>query len=438
MAVSSNRPHRIVIVGGGAAGLELATALGLKTRKKPAIEITLVDAVPSHIWKPLLHEVAAGTIDTTEEIAYLVQAKVSHFNFRLGRMERLDRAQKKIFLAPTLNDAGEELIAGRWFHYDTLVITVGSVSNSFGIPGVERYCQFLDNTRQAFRFQKHLIETFMKIYSRDPVENQGLSIAIIGAGATGVELAAELHNVTQQFAIYGLDDRALRRAVEITIIEGAQNLLPALPKRLANTTAKQLGKLGIHLLLGRRVVEVTQNGVVLQGGEEVVADIKVWAAGIKGPDWLRNLDGLETNASNQLVVSESLQCTRDENIFAIGDCAACPWPGHETSVPPRAQAAHQQASLLARSLLNRIKGKPLRAYRYKDYGSLVSLGRYSTVGNLMGNLLGSISIGGFIARMFYLSLYKMHQVSIHGYLKTAMLTLASALRKTATTKIKLH
>ncbi len=438
MASLSPDPHRIVIVGGGAAGLELVSALGEKTRKDPAVEVTLVDSSPTHIWKPLLHEVAAGTIDAAEELAYLAQARSSDFNFRLGRMERLDRQAKKIFLAPTLNDAGEELIARRSFDYDSLVIAVGSVSNSFGIPGVERYCQFLDNASQAFRFQKNLVETFMRVYSRDPAENAGLSIAIIGAGATGVELAAELHNVTRQLAIYGLDDHAARRAVAITIIEGAPRLLPALPERLANTTAKQLHALGIHLMLGFRVVEVTQTGVILEGGEQIAADIKVWAAGIKGPDWLSKLDGLETNLSNQLVVNQNLQITRDETIFAIGDCAACPWPGHDSTVPPRAQAAHQQASLLCKSLLDRIKGKPLRPYSYKDYGSLVSLGRYSTVGNLMGNLLGSVSIGGFIARIFYLSLYKMHQVSVHGYYKTAMLTLASRLRKTATTHIKLH
>ncbi|MGR9108194.1 MAG: NAD(P)/FAD-dependent oxidoreductase [Gammaproteobacteria bacterium] len=438
MASLSTTPHKILIVGGGAAGLELASALGEKARKNPSIEVTLVDASPTHIWKPLLHEVAAGTIDTAEELAYLVQARVSHFSFRLGRMERLDRQAKQIFLAPTLNDAGEELIAGRTFHYDTLVIAVGSVSNSFRIPGVESHCQFLDNAAQAFRFQKQLVETFMRVYSRESSDNAGLSIAIIGAGATGVELAAELHNVTQQLAIYGLDDHETRRAVDITIVEAAQRLLPALPDRLSNTTARQLAELGIHLLLGRRVVEVRENTVVIEGGEEIRADLIVWAAGIKGPDWLANLDGLETNWANQLVVKPSLQTTRDENIFAIGDCAACPWPGHEETVPPRAQAAHQQASLVCKSILNRIQGKSLESYRYRDYGSLVSLGKYSTVGNLMGNLLGSVSIGGFIARMFYLSLYKMHQVSIHGYLKTAMLTLASQLRKTATTHIKLH
>ncbi len=430
--------HKIVIVGGGAAGLELASALGKKARKDASIEVTLVDASPTHIWKPLLHEVAAGTLDTTEELEYLSQARWRYFNFRLGTMERLDREKKETVLSPTLNDEGEELIPRRSFSYDTLVIAVGSVSNSFAIQGVEKHCQFLDNARQAFRFQKHLVQTFMRIYSRRPSRGKGMSIAIIGAGATGVELAAELHNVTQQLAIYGLDEHQTGEAVKISLIEAADRLLPALPDRLSGATARQLGELGIELILGRRVVEVTETGVMIEGGEKVTADIKVWAAGIKGPDWLCNLDGLEINSAQQLMVAETLQTTRDENIFAIGDCAACAWVGHEGNVPPRAQAAHQQATLLSKSLVDRVKGKALMPYRYKDYGSLVSLGKYSTVGNLMGNLMGSVSVGGFIARVFYLSLYKMHQIKVHGYFKTAMLTLATRLRKTATSHIKLH
>ena len=427
-------PHKIVIVGGGAAGLELASALGRRARKDASIEITLVDASPTHIWKPLLHEVAAGTLDTTEELEYLSQARWRYFNFRLGTMECLDREKKEIVLSPTLNEEGEELISRRSFSYDTLVIAVGSVSNSFGIPGVEKHCQFLDNARQAFKFQKHLIQTFMRIYSRRPSNGKGMSIAIIGAGATGVELAAELHNVTRQFAIHGLDENKTGEAVKISLIEAADRLLPALPDRLSGATARQLGELGIQLMLGRRVVEVTESGVMIEGGEKVPADIKVWAAGIKGPDWLCSLDGLQINLVQQPMVEETLQTTREENIFAIGDCAACAWAGHEGNVPPRAQAAHQQAILLSKSLVDRVKGKALKSYRYKDYGSLVSLGEYSTVGNLMG----SVSVGGFIARVFYLSLYKMHQIEVHGYFKTAMLTLATRLRKTATSHIKLH
>lgn len=435
MTDKSIEKHKIVIVGGGAAGLELATSLGRKLGKKGLAEITLIDAASTHIWKPLLHEVAAGTLDESEQVEYLAQGYRNHFRFRLGKMEGLNRAKKEVYVSPTLNDSGEELIPGRTFSYDTLVMSIGSVSNTFNIKGVAEHCLFLDTTSQAFKFQKQLFESYMKSYvGKDTANVKPLSIAIVGAGATGVELSAQLHEVTNVLAMYGLKEPS---NVKLTIIEAATQLLPALPTKLANATHQQLLNLGVDLKMGRRVIEVTKEGITTHDGEMIAADIKVWAAGIKAPDWLKNLDGLETNHINQLVVDETLK-TSDDAIFAMGDCAACHWQGHEGNVPPRAQAAHQQASTLCKSIINRLKGGSLVKYVYHDYGSLVSLGKYTTVGNLMGNLMGTVSIGGFIAKVVYLSLYKMHQVAIHGYFRTAMLTLSNAFRRSVYAKIKMH
>jgi len=435
MTDKNNEKHKIVIVGGGAAGLELATSLGKKLGKKGLAEVMLLDASPTHIWKPLLHEVAAGTLDESEQIEYLAQAHRNHFRFRLGKMEGLNRQKKEVYVSPTLSDSGEELIPRRTFSYDTLVMSVGSISNTFNIKGVAEHCLFLDTTAQAFKFQKQLVESYIKSHAgKNNADDKTLSIVIIGAGATGVELSAQLHEVTDLLAVYGLDESS---DVKLTIIEAANQLLPALPVKLANATQQQLVKLGIDLKLGRRVIEVTKEGVHTHDGELVPADLKVWSAGIKAPDWMKDLDGLEVNRINQLVVDETLK-TSDDNIFAIGDCAACPWPGHDGNVPPRAQAAHQQASTLSKSIANRLHGGKLVKYVYLDYGSLVALGKYTTVGNLMGNLMGSVSIGGFIARVVYLSLYKMHQVAVHGYFRTAMLTLSNLFRRSAHAKIKMH
>ncbi|PPD47151.1 MAG: FAD-dependent oxidoreductase [Methylobacter sp.] len=435
MADNNNEKQKIVIVGGGAGGLELAISLGNKLANKGLAEVTLLDASSTHIWKPLLHEVAAGTLDEAEEIEYLAMAHRNHFRFRLGKMEGLNRQTKEIYVSPTVNDQGEVLIPKRTFSYDTLVISVGSVSNTFGIKGVDEHCMFLDTTSQAFKFQKQLVESYIKTHvGVDATRDKPLSIAIVGAGATGVELSAQLHEVTDLLAVFGLEGSS---KVKITIIEAATQLLPALPPRLAIATQQQLIKLGIDLKLGRRVTEVTKEGILTNGDEMLEADLKVWAAGIKAPDWLKELDGLETNHLNQLVVDNTLK-TSDDDIFALGDCAACAWTGHSENVPPRAQAAHQQASTLAKSIVNRLHGGKLVGYVYKDYGSLVSLGKYTTVGNLMGNLMGTVSVGGFIARVVYLSLYKMHQVAIHGYFRTAMLTLSNLFRRSAHAKIKMH
>ncbi|MDP3902661.1 MAG: FAD-dependent oxidoreductase, partial [Methylococcaceae bacterium] len=322
MADNNNEKQKIVIVGGGAGGLELAISLGNKLANKGLAEVTLLDASSTHIWKPLLHEVAAGTLDEAEEIEYLAMAHRNHFRFRLGKMEGLNRQAKEIFVSPTVNDQGEVLIPKRTFSYDTLVISVGSVSNTFGIKGVDEHCMFLDTTSQAFKFQKQLVESYIKTHvGVDATRDKPLSIAIVGAGATGVELSAQLHEVTDLLAVFGLEGSS---KVKITIIEAATQLLPALPPRLAIATQQQLIKLGIDLKLGRRVTEVTKEGILTNGDEMIEADLKVWAAGIKAPDWLKELDGLETNHLNQLVVDNTLK-TSDDDIFALGDCAACAW-----------------------------------------------------------------------------------------------------------------
>jgi NADH dehydrogenase len=188
------------------------------------------------------------------------------------------------------------------------------------------------------------------------------------------------------------------------------------------------------------VAEVLRDGVRLASGEIIPAELVVWAAGVKAPDFLKDLGGLESNRINQLVVLPTLQTTRDENIFAIGDCAACPWLGKEgAQVPPRAQSAHQQASHMVKQIENRLRDQALVPWRYRDFGSLVSLGEYSVVGNLMGGLGGrNLWIEGWFARMMYLSLYKMHELALHGFWKVTLDTAARVITRRTEPHVKLH
>ncbi len=435
---NNNNPHHIVIVGGGAGGLELATRLGKKLGKRNKAKITLLDLNRTHIWKPLLHEVAAGTFDSYEnQVEYMAQAKENYFEYRLGRMYKLDREQRIVYVAPTHNDSGEEIIPERQFHYDTLVMAVGSVSNDFGIEGVREHCMFLDTKQQAQSFQNRLLETYIKANTQEGEIQPGqLDVVIAGAGATGVELSAQLYKVSRLFTAYGLD-QINPAQIKIHIVEAADRILSGLPPALSAATHAELSKLNIDVITNERVVKVEKDKLLTHTGRVIPATIKVWAAGIKAPDFLRDID-LETNRMNQLVVTQTLQTSEDENIFALGDCAQCEWPEMSSYVPPRAQSAHQQASLLVKSITAKIAGKSLPVFKYKDYGSLVSLGKFSTVGNLMGNLTGSIMVEGFIARMVYLSLYKLHQLALFGFYRTMMLSIAHTLRSTVDPEIKLH
>jgi NADH dehydrogenase len=432
---------RIVVVGGGAGGLELATRLGKALGKKKRAEITLVDVSQIHLWKPLLHEVAAGTMDShDDELAYLAQARANHFRFVLGRMDGLDREHKQIKIASMTNAQGDEIVPARSYGYDILVISIGSLCNDFGIPGVVEHCQFLDSTEQAKHFQQHLLAAYLRAQAHGGFGGDGvLDIAIVGGGATGIELSAQLHQATQLFNAYGLDS-IKSSDIKLHLIEASNKLLPQLPARLSEATAQQLREIGVDLRLGEQVVEVTEDGLKTKSGQYIEAEIKVWAAGIKAPDFLRGIDGLETNRINQLVVKRTLQTTVDDDIYALGDCASCPWPekGPQATIPPRAQSAHQMANQVHENILRRLKGQAPKDYVYTDYGSLVSLGKFSTVGNLMGNLMGSVMIEGAIARLVYLSLYKMHQMALFGPFRVTLLIISNFFRSRLQPKIKLH
>jgi NADH dehydrogenase len=430
---------KIVVVGGGAGGLELVTRLGNSLGRKGAADITLIDGTRTHLWKPLLHEVAAGTLDShDDELDYLAQASGNHFRFVLGRMNGLDRERKEVRLAPMHNAQGEEVMPERGHPYDILVIAVGSICNDFGIPGVAGHCLFLDTTDQAEQFQNRLLEAYLHAHAMGgPKEEGQLDVAIVGGGATGIELSAQLHQATRLLNAYGLDN-VKPSDIRIHLIEASPSLLPGLPERLSKATLRQLESLGIEVLLSERVVEVTAAGMKTQSGRFIPAALKVWAAGVKAPDCLNGIDGLETNRLNQIVVRQTLQTTMDDDIYAIGDCAACPWPEKNSTVPPRAQSAHQMASLVLKNIRRKLEGKPQLDYRYRDYGSLVSLGKYSTVGNLMGNLLGTVMIEGLIARLVYLSLYKMHQWAIFGPVRVSLLMVSGFFRRRLRPKIKLH
>jgi NADH dehydrogenase len=441
MTGATGTPHRIVVVGGGAGGLELATRLGNTLGKSRRALITLVDKSRTHLWKPLLHQVAAGSMDLNDhELDYLYQARWHSFSFWLGRMDGLDRARKEIHLAPTLDESGKEVIPRRAIPYDTLVLSLGSTTNDFGTPGAAEHAISLDTPQQAALFHTRLLNACLRANAQtEPLQPGQLHITIIGAGATGVELAAELHNTIREFVSFGLDRIVPERDIKITIVEAAPKILPALSERLSKEVLKLLEKLRVEVLTGERVTEVTAHGVKTATGRDIPAELTVWAAGIKAPDFLRELDGLETNRINQLVVTDRLQTTRDPNIFAFGDCAACPWPEKNGWVPPRAQSAHQQASHLARMLPRHLLGQPLSPYRYRDFGSLISLGKFSTVGSLMGALTrGSLMIEGYFALLVYRSLYKMHEYALHGFTKVALDTLARILTRRTEPHVKLH
>jgi NADH dehydrogenase len=438
---NSSTPHRVVIVGGGAGGLELATKLGDKIGKKKRAQVTLVDCARTHLWKPLLHEVAAGSKDEdVHEVDFLVQAHWHGFSYRVGEMNGLDRGRRLVHVAPFRDEEGRQVTPQSYVAYDTLVIAVGSLTNDFGTPGVKKYAISLETPEQAELFHRRLVNACIRANAQsEPLRPEQLHIAIIGGGATGTELAAELHRTMRELVAYGLDRVNPERDIQLNLIEAADRILAALPERISKAATELLHGLGVRVWTSSPVAEVLATGVRLANGDVIPAELVVWAAGIKAPEFLKGLDGLETNRLNQLLVRPTLQTALDDNVFALGDCAECPWPGRDRPVPPRAQAAHQQASHLARQIPRRLQGEPLADFHYRDRGSLVSLGEHWAVGSLMGQLIGgNLFIEGLIARLMYNLLYKLHELALHGPVKVALDTLARLITRRTVPHVKLH
>ncbi len=435
---------RIVIVGGGAGGLELATYLGRRLGRKGKAEVTLIDRNQTHVWKPLLHEVASGSIDAEQDaVTYRAHGRRCGFNFELGNLCSVDPQTKTLHLAALHDEDGKPILPPRERNYDLLVLAIGSVSNDFHVPGIAEHCIFLDNLSQAERFQHRMVNGFIRLNQEvESGQNDArLRIAIVGGGATGVELAAELYKARQWFATYGLT-AITPEHLEVTLIEAGPRLLPALGDRIALGAHQELEKLGVRVRVATAITSASETGFQTGDGEEIPADLMVWAAGVKAPDFLRDIPGLETNRANQLVVRPTLQVKGDDSIFALGDCAGCPVigpDGQERWVPPRAQSAHQMASTVGKNIIALYRNKSLQEFKYEDFGSLVSLSQYSAFGRLMGGLARSgLDLEGRFARYAYISLYRMHQVALYGWIRAGLLMLSDRVGQIVKPHFKLH
>ena len=246
--------HRIVIVGGGAGGLPLATALGDKLGRAKRADITLVDRFETHMWKPLLHEVAAGRMDADVHGSdYLALGHWHRFRFKQGALSALDRARREITLDAVIDDDGREMLPARTVAYDTLIICVGSTTNDFGVAGVADYAISLDTPPEAERFHRRLLAACVRADGQAAQgKPSGVDIVIIGAGATGVELAAEIRQTTRAHAGYGLDKLDPAKDIHLTLLEAAPRILPQLGERIAEAATELLAKLDVQVRVSER------------------------------------------------------------------------------------------------------------------------------------------------------------------------------------------
>ncbi|MFT3803788.1 MAG: NAD(P)/FAD-dependent oxidoreductase [Burkholderiaceae bacterium] len=428
-------PHRILIAGGGVAGVEIASSLARHWRhRRGAPSVTLVDRDSAHVWKPMLHMIAAGTRDISQQqTPYLAQARDAGFAFQPGEICGLDRARRELRIAPMHADDGRLLIPERTLGYDTLIVAVGSQANDFRTPGAADHCFRIDSRLQAEAFNREIRLRILQCLAQD----EHLSIGIVGGGATGVELAAELVQLTEFAIAYGAQDLASR--ISVTLIESGVRLLAAFPEDISEATRQRLQGLGVTVKTGTAVKAVDETGFVLGDGGRLQASLKIWAAGVKGPQFLSSFGGLAVSAANQLLVEPNLRTTSDERIYAAGDCASLTLPGHDRPLPPTAQVAHQQARHLIRHLPRAIEHREsMPAFVYRDFGALVSLGDYDAYGSLgkFGFLKGA-TIHGRLAQLSHILLYRSHQARLHGLWGGSLLWLVDLLNSQVRAPIRL-
>lgn len=431
----SHTPVRIVIAGGGAAGLELATGLAHAQRRRGEsarpFSVTLVDKTPMHVWKPLLHEVASGTF-TDQGIDYFSHAYQHGYEFQLGALLGIDCARRVLSLSAAHGLDGSEIVPARELPYDVLVIAIGSRSADFGIPGVREHCHLLDDVASARRLSLDLFSCAARAQIGSA---ESVRVGIVGGGATGVELATEIHHVIGQLRTYGANSP--RDKLHITVVDGAKRLLSSGAEAVSQRALSALNERNVEVLLGERVQAVTADSLILQSGTQLKAHVKAWVSGITGHTFLSNVEGLSVDARSRVMIDASLHSVSAPGIFALGDCAIG-LDAAGQSVPPTAQAASQQAKMLAASLPDWLDGKPLRLFQYRDRGTLVSLGESQAVGsvNRRGGRAPAI-FAGASAKLLYTWLYRNHQATLLGWPRTVAIVIADALTRSGSPPIKI-
>lgn len=429
---SPRAAQEVVIVGGGAGGAELASSLGRRFGGGP-LNVTLVDLARNHLWKPRLHELAAGLIGAGEdETSYLALARANRFQYKLGALTALDAASKTITISAVDDSEGKPFLAERRIRYDTLVLAFGSQVNDFGIPGVAEHCHMLDSGEQALTFQIRVLEQSVRVTNG---QADRLRVGIVGAGATGVELAAELHHAIG--AMHRFGGLMTVEHLDITLVDRAPRVLSGSDPGLSEIAARTLKRLGINLRLDASVQEVTAGGLTLEDGTFIPCDLRVWASGVIGRPVAAHLAGLEVDRARRIVCDDHLRCKGVEDIYAIGDCAAVPAPPPQRSLPATAQVAHQQASYLARALRPGPRGDP-GPFRYRPRGSLVSFGTQPAAGEIPVMSGSRLILGGYLPKLFYVSLQFMHRAKLIGWGRALALVAADGLRRGLAPPVKLH
>ncbi|CAI3941069.1 FAD-containing subunit (Ndh) (PDB:5NA4) [Commensalibacter communis] len=406
---------KIVVLGGGIAGIEFLVRINKKIDHS-RYELCLIDKNEFHTWKPMLHTFAAGSASLQEQgMSFLIQAKRHNFTFQPGEVSSIDTEAKEITLAPYIDQYGDEILPKRCVSYDYLVIALGSKANDFNTKGVNEHAYTIDDVGYALEFHHDLKKYIMQ----STILHTKHHVVIVGAGATGIELAGEIAEMLQQASQY--TDHDFNKHIDLTVIQSGDRVLPGFQKNISKSVQKTMDDIGVKTLLSTRVTEVTKDHVVLDSGDTLPADQVVWTTGIKAIDVEGDIANTERSKNAQFVTDEQFRLLNHDDIFVIGDCSS----RQKNPLAPTAQVARQQAIYLSANFVKLInKDSNIPAFVYKDYGSLISVGRYGSFGTF-GH---STHVKGMLAYLAHTFLYRSHQINILGPFKGISAIFADILR----------
>jgi NADH dehydrogenase len=378
----------VVIVGAGFGGLRAAKALA-----GAPVDVVLIDRNNYHLFQPLLYQVAAAALPPSE-IAYPLRTilrRQRNLEFRVATVEGFDLVRRVI--ATSRGDVP----------YDTLILAAGAATQTFGLDGIERHAFDLKTLPDALRLRNHVLRCFEQAVStsREDARRALLTIAVVGGGPTGVEVAGAMSELLRRVLARDYRQLALSE-VTIVLLEAGTRVLPAMPESLSRAAAQGLRGLDVDVRFGASVAGYDGENVRLRDGGTLSARTLVWAAGVKaGP--LAAALGVPTHSSGRVIVEPTLAVPRHPEIFAIGDAAYLDAGGEP--VPMLAPPAMQMGVCAARNVIRRLSGQPLEAFRYRDPGTMATIGRSAAVAKL-----GRFEFRGLPAWLIWLFVHLMQLV----------------------------
>lgn len=368
---------KVVILGAGFGGLTAARALSKHA------EVVLIDRHNFQTFLPLLYQVSTAGL-AADHVAYPIRGALRKTNvqFRMGTPEKLNSAANEL----TLTD-------GQVVKYDHLVIAMGSTTADFGIAGVKENALGMKTVGEALTIRSEVMRSYEEMCQQE--NKDYLDIAIVGGGPTGVEMAGAFAELVRGPLRSDYADAANR--VRVSIIEAGPRLVPSFSESLSNRTQKDLEKLGVKVLTNTSVKEVLPDSILTLDGNTIPADTTVWAAGVKGVPAMDLLHLPVTRG--RIDVSSTLQVTGYENVWALGDIAGVVG-ADGVPLPMVAPVAMQQGRFLAKQIQALTAAKPLENFKYKDKGSMATIGRHKAIVEVKG-----IRIAGPIAWLAWLWLH---------------------------------